>query len=100
MELKEMFNDNEADIYLFGHTHTNYVNKIDDKWYINAGSLGCPMNGNCANAGLLEIDGEDIKFENVKVEYDVREIIDEIIKLKMPFYKEILKIFYGFNLEN
>lgn len=100
MELKEMFNDKEADIYLFRHTHTNYVNKIDDKWYINAGSLGCPMNGNCANASLLEIDGENIKFENVKVEYDVREIIDEIIKLKMPFYREVLKIFYGVDLDD
>ena len=100
MELKEMFNDKEADIYLFGHTHTNYVNKIDNKWYINAGSLGCPMKGNCANAGLLEIDGDNIKFENIKVEYNVREIIDEIIKLKMPFYREVLKIFYGVDDSN
>lgn len=95
LESKEMFKEYDADIFLFGHTHTYSINEIDNKWYINTGSLGCPLNSNIAKAGLLEINDGKIKFESIDVEYNVKEIVDEIYKLKFPFYEEILKIFYG-----
>ena len=90
----EMFKENDADIFLYGHTHTFSVNNIDNKWYINTGSLGCPMDSNMARAGLLEINDREIKFNRINVEYNVKEVIDEINNLKFPFYEEILKIFY------
>ena len=90
-----MFKEYDDDIFLFGHTHSFCVNEIDDKWYINAGSLGCHLNSNIAKAGLLEINNAKIKFKSIDVEYNVKEIIEEIYRLKFPFYKEILKIFYG-----
>lgn len=94
MDNVEMFKENDADIFLYGHTHTFSVNNIDNKWYINTGSLGCPMDSNMARAGLLEINDREIKFNRINVEYNVKEIIDEINNLKFPFYEEILKIFY------
>ena len=90
----EMFKENDADIFLYGHTHTYSINNIDNKWYINTGALGCPMESNIARAGILEINDEKIQFKSINVEYNVKEIIDEINNLKFPFYKEILKIFY------
>ena len=92
---EEMFSEIDADIYIYGHTHTTSINNKNNKWYINSGSVGCPMKSNIANAGILIIDGDDIDFKQLNVEYDVNSIIQEIEKMKIPFYKEILKIFYG-----
>jgi putative phosphoesterase len=41
-ENQQMFENIEADIYLYGHTHTCVYNKLQDKVYINPGSIGCP----------------------------------------------------------
>lgn len=94
-ENENMFQDIDADIFLYGHTHTTCINNRKDKWYINCGSLGCPMKSNIANAGILTISGNEINYKQLNVEYDVNEVIEEIEKVKFPFYKEILKIFYG-----
>lgn len=94
-ENKEMFKEINADIFLYGHTHTFNVNCKEGKWYINTGSLGCPLNSNIAKAGILEINKSNIEFNAINVKYNVEEIIKEINKLKFPFYKGILKIFYS-----
>ena len=94
-ENEEMFKEIEADIFLFGHTHTVSVNNKENRWYINSGSLGCPANTNVANAGILEVNGDEIDFKCLNIEYDVEYVIREIEKTKFPFYEEILKIFYG-----
>ena len=94
-ECKELFKGINADIFLFGHTHTSKINKEDNKYYINTGSVGCPMNSNIAKAGLIEINGGKVKFTSINVEYNVKEIIEEINRLKFPHYKKILQIFYG-----
>ena len=96
-ESKKMFEGINADVFLYGHTHTYSVNCEEDKWYINTGTLGCPMDSNIAKAGILEIRNGKIKFNEINVKYNVKEIIDEIKKLEFPFYKGILKIFYGEN---
>ena len=88
------YTENDADIFLYGHTHTFSVKNINDKLYINTGALGCPMKSNLARAGILEINDEKIQFKSINVEYNVKEIIDEINNLKFPFYEKILKIFY------
>ena len=91
----EMFSKLDADIFIYGHTHTPSINTKNNKWYINPGSLGCPVKNNIANAGILEINKNEIHYEQLKIEYNVNEVIQEIERLKFPFYKEILKIFYG-----
>ena len=92
---EEMFSGIDADIFIYGHTHTTSINNKKNKWYINSGSLGCPIKSNIANAGILEINKNEIHYEQLRIEYDVNEVIQEIERLKFPFYKGILKIFYG-----
>lgn len=94
-ECEELFNNIEADIFLYGHTHTVNVNNKEHKWYINPGALGCPGSTNIANSGILEIKNDKIDYKQLVVVYDVDKVIDEIQKLQFPFYKGILKIFYG-----
>ena len=92
---EEMFSGIDADIFIYGHTHTTSINNKNNKWYINSGSLGCPVKSNIANAGILEINKKEICYKQLKIEYNVNEVIQEIERLKFPFYKGILKIFYG-----
>ena len=92
---QEMFSGINAGIFIYGHTHTISINNKNNKWYINPGSLGCPVKSNIANAGILEINKNEIRYKQLKIEYDVNEVVQEIERLKFPFYKGILKIFYG-----
>lgn len=92
---KEMFKGIEADIFLYGHTHTFSLNYGEDKWFINAGSLGCPLDGNVAKAGIIEIKNGKVDFQSINVKYNVKEIIQKINELKFPLYKEIIRIFYS-----
>ena len=92
---EEMFSGIDADIFIYGHTHTTSINNKNNKWYINSGSLGCPVKSNIANAGILEINKNEVYYKQLKIEYNVNEVIQEIERLKFPFYKGILKIFYG-----
>ena len=92
---QEMFSGINEDIFIYGHTHTISINNKNNKWYINSGSLGCPAKSNIANAGILEINKNEIHYKQLKIEYNVNEVIQEIERLKFPFYKGILKIFYG-----
>ena len=92
---EEMFSEIDADIYIYGHTHTTSINNKNNKWYINSGSLGCPIKSNIANAGILEINKNEICYKQLKIEYNVNEVIKVIERLRFPFYKGILKIFYG-----
>ena len=92
---QEMFSGINADIFIYGHTHTISINNKNNKWYINPGSLGCPVKSNIANAGILNINEKEIDYKQLEIEYNVNEVIQEIEKLKFPFYEGILKIFYG-----
>ena len=94
-EDEKMFSEINSDIYVYGHTHIACINNKDNKWFINVGSLGCPLQSNIANAGILEIKGDKINFEQLVIPYNVDKVIKEIKKLKFPFYEEILRIFYG-----
>lgn len=94
-EYKEMFSKDNSNIYVYGHTHITCINNKESKWYINAGALGCPLKSNIANAGILNINDDKISFEQLRIPYNVNEVIKQIKELKFPFYEEILKIFYG-----
>lgn len=94
-EHKQLFSGINADIFIYGHTHTTCVHEQNDKFYINPGSLGCPQTSNIANCGILTIENEILKFESLKIEYDVKKVIQEIKKIKFPDYNKILNIFYS-----
>lgn len=94
-ENEDMFSEIDADIVVYGHTHATSINNKDGKWYINVGTLGCPMLDDNANAGILIIEKGKVDFEHLSVKYNVEEVIQEIEKIKFPFYKEVLRIFYG-----
>lgn len=93
-DIEELFNDKKADIYLFGHTHNKYYTCINEKYYINPGSLGCPINSNCASAGILEITNNKIDYKTLEIEYNIEKVIEEIKSIEYPLYDYIINKFY------
>ena len=94
-ECAELFSNIDADIYLFGHTHNKVENNTNGKKYINPGSLGCPCDSKKADCGILEINQNEVKYEQLEVPYDVRSVINEIKEIKFPCYKMMLQDFFG-----
>lgn len=90
-----MFVGIDAYIYLYGHTHKEIFNKINNKMYINPGALGCPGKTKYAPYGILTINKEKKEYEQKYAEYNVQEVIDNIEQIKFPGYEGVLKLFYG-----
>lgn len=94
-ENEAMFSGIDADIYLYGHTHKEIYNYRNNKLYINPGALGCPGNTNYAPYGILNINDNEVKYEQIYARYDVKEVIKNIEEIKFPGYKSVLSLFYG-----
>ena len=94
-ENEVMFVGIDADIYLYGHTHKEIFNKINNKMYINPGALGCPGKTKYAPYGILTINKEKQEYEQKYVKYNVQEVIDDIKQIKFPGYEGVLRLFYG-----
>ena len=94
-QICENFENKNADIYLFGHTHTQIYYENNNKYFINPGSLGCPINTNCACAGILEIKNNNIKYEQLEIKYDIHKVINDIKTIKYPLNNFMIKCFYG-----
>ena len=91
-----MFKNIDADIIVYGHNHIPAVNNESNKWYINSGSLGCPGNDcNIARAGIININNNNITYEELNLHYDVKKVIKNIEDMKYPEFENILKYFYG-----
>ena len=91
---KRLFNDVDADVYIYGHTHIFSKNIANNKLYLNLDSVGCPVKKDYASAGILNIENGDVTYEILNVKYDVEKVKNEIRKLKYSFYDKVLDIFY------
>ena len=93
-EINELFKEKQADVYLFGHTHQKYYLEDNCKYYINPGSLGCPINAKGASAGILEIYDDKIEYRQLEIEYDIEKVINEIEQLDYPLCDFMINKFY------
>lgn len=94
-DLKKMFANVRSDIILYGHDHVRNICKCD-KFYINVGSLGCPIpDKNLARAGIVKIEKGNIEIQPMDVEYDVGAIINLMDEINYPAVDTIKKYFYG-----
>ena len=93
-QINEIAEIKEANIYIFGHTHEDIYYHEENKFYINPGSLGCPIKTGGANLGILEITNDKIEYHQLSPKYDVDKVIKEIEELSYPIYNEMIEIFY------
>lgn len=82
--LSELSKTLEEDIIICGHTHIPYHVTINDKHFINVGSVGKPKGGKPqATYQILSIKDDQISSELRKVDYDVESMIQAIEDNKM-----------------
>jgi putative phosphoesterase len=84
---REMAEKIEADIMIYGHTHKPYRKDIDNKVFINAGSVGKPKDGDTRTCvALIEIMPEEVKTDFRRVAYDLEKVASSIIASGLPSY--------------
>jgi putative phosphoesterase len=60
-----------ADIIVFGHTHRPYTKHVNGVWFVNAGSVGKPKDGDWRACYLLLEPAAAHPAQFVRVEYDI-----------------------------
>lgn len=83
-----------ADIMIYGHTHIPYRRDIDNKVFINAGSVGKPKDGDPRTCVVLvEFLSHTVKTEFIRLAYDIEKVATAIIKSGLPpYFAERLKL--------
>ena len=66
-DLRAKAREAEAQLVLFGHTHTPFYLYEDGIHYFNPGSVALPRCGVGGSYGLIELDGKNIVCNHVKV---------------------------------
>ncbi len=93
--MAELFASLEADVVVYGHAHNPHVCQYKGKWFINAGSVGCPgQTKHIARAGVLTLTADEIQFEPLEVAYDAARVVAEIDRLQYPDAETIKRIFF------
>lgn len=70
---EKLIEDFNCDVYLFAHTHIQFYTEYKGKYFINAGSIGFPVDGMPFKYGMLNIDSS-IEYESIEVDYDYEEL--------------------------
>lgn len=65
-QLEEKAKEVEANIVIFGHTHTPLCIEKDNILYINPGSVSIPRNVNYKSMAILYIDNDNISVEEIR----------------------------------
>lgn len=89
--LQELKN-RQINIVCMGHTHYSYIQKTEDVWVMNVGSVGRSKEADRkATYGIITFRDEEILPEIVKVDYNINAVADAIYKSEIPdFYADFL----------
>ena len=61
-----------GDVVAFGHTHLPWTREVEGVRFVNTGSVGRPKDGDPrAGYAVVDVDGEDVRIEFVRLDYDV-----------------------------
>jgi putative phosphoesterase len=80
----ELIEKGETDILICGHTHKPFYKKIDDRYIINAGSVGKPKHGDSMATYVIIKFGEEIEVEIKKLDYDIEATARAIEESELP----------------
>lgn len=84
---REMAEKTEADVMIYGHTHKPYRKDFNGRVFINAGSVGKPKDGDPrACVALVDITGDTVNVEFLRVPYDVDKAARAIEASGLPSY--------------
>lgn len=82
---EKLMQNQEADIYLYGHIHLPYVRYINGKCVANLGSVGLPFDGlNHASYLMAEGDKEQFNIGIQRVQYDIEKVKKQLEEKDYP----------------
>jgi predicted phosphodiesterase len=74
-----------GDVVAFGHTHKAWHRTIGGIHFVNTGSVGRPKDGDWrACYVVVEMDGEEVALDFVRVEYDLARAVTGIRESELP----------------
>lgn len=84
-QLREMIGEAKYDLIVFGHSHSPFIRRVDDTWFVDVASLGFPTDGN-AETTYTEIifDNNAWNITQHRVAYDVEATAAAIKASGMP----------------
>ncbi|MEH6995401.1 metallophosphoesterase family protein [Neobacillus drentensis] len=96
-DLNHLFQDYNERLICFGHHHPVHLFQMEEKVFLNPGSLGCNSEP-FAKYSIVNFNSGSISIKLQEVQYDQMGFIHQYRKMQVPFYKTMLKIFYGISL--
>lgn len=69
-QVKQLFRGETGDVFLFGHEHTGSFTEIENKYYLNFGTLGNLLEEGVARVGVVEIIKGRVDYRLLKVPYN------------------------------
>ena len=67
-----MAEKHQSEVMIYGHTHIQYFKQIGNKYFINAGSLGKPKDGDLKRCiAIVDINTDNLKAMFFRREYDI-----------------------------
>jgi putative phosphoesterase len=97
--LQELAQMTTADIILCGHSHQPFARQVNQKWFINPGSVGRPEDGDPrASYAIIDFDKKLLTVEHFRVSYDVERAAAAIRSAGLPevFARMVLE---GYNFD-
>jgi predicted phosphodiesterase len=83
--MAELAGAKAGDVICFGHTHLPWHRVVDGIHFVNTGSVGRPKDGDWrAGYVVLEVGDSGVKFDLVRVEYDVATTVQAIRASELP----------------
>ena len=85
----------EQDIVAFGHTHRALIDREKRPYFINPGSAGLHHTGGPSVMLVDILEGQDVDFRIIPVEYDPRPVLTELERRAVPDRAFIRETFFG-----
>ncbi len=83
--LEEIANQITADIVLCGHSHIPFTHLCSKTWFINAGSIGRPDDGDPrASYAILELTPKNVAVSHYRIPYDVPQAVKALRAHGLP----------------
>ena len=80
----ELIEKGDTDVLICGHTHKPFYKNINEKYIINAGSVGKPKHGDPMASYVIIKFGEKIEVEVRKVNYDFEAAARALEESELP----------------
>lgn len=91
--IRERLFKKDANIYVYAHIHKPFIRYINGKCLINTGSVGLPFDGfNEASYVIINVDGDNFEPSIIRVDYDVKKVIDRFKESNYPNKKLLIKV--------